>query len=93
MFVKNIIVSGVGASRGRRLFCLRTTCDCQGCLYEDQRMRSEALRYRLITEVRASSGLGNLAETSGFYGADFFRALKTTTEPVVLTRAPDVISA
>ncbi|QDV49055.1 hypothetical protein Enr17x_10700 [Gimesia fumaroli] len=53
----------------------------------------QALRCRLIIEVRVSSVLGNRAETSGFYSADILSGFETSPEPVVLTRARDVISA
>ncbi|QDT40934.1 hypothetical protein Pan241w_09930 [Gimesia alba] len=52
-----------------------------------------ALRCRTITEVRMSTVLENRAETSGFDGADFLSGLEISPEPVVLTRARDVISA
>ena len=93
MLVRTIIVTAVGESRGSRFYCLRTTCDRLGCLYEEVGTRCDVLRCRSITEVCASSDLEKRAETSGFYGADFFSDLRTSTEPVVLARVRDVISA
>ncbi|QDV48989.1 hypothetical protein Enr17x_10040 [Gimesia fumaroli] len=80
MFVNKIIVNGVGESRGVRIYSL-------GSFYEAPGLRSETLRCRLITEVRVSSGLGNRAETSGFYGAGFFSDSDISAEPVVFSRA------
>ncbi|QDT44985.1 hypothetical protein Pan241w_51020 [Gimesia alba] len=93
MLVKKIIVNSGTASRGNRMFCLRTTLIRLGCLYEAIRKRREALRCRLMSEGQGSSGFENRAETRRFYGADFCSGLKLVTESVVLTRAPDVISA
>ena len=93
LFVMLIIFRGVGASRGSRIFFLRTSCDPLGTLNEATGKRFEVLRYRLINEVRGSSAWENRAETSGFYGADFHSRTGISTEPVVPTRAPDVISA
>ncbi len=78
-----IIVRGVGESMGSGKLISRTTRDRQGTLYEETGRRCEGLRCRLITEVRASSGLGNLAETSRFYSADFLRDSRGSAEPVV----------
>ncbi|QDT40866.1 hypothetical protein Pan241w_09250 [Gimesia alba] len=87
MFVKKIIVNGVGESRGVRIFSLGSSCDLLGSFYEALGLRSEGLRCRLITEVRVSSGLENRAKTSGFYGAGFFSDSDTSAEPVVFSRA------
>ena len=85
-----IIAKGVGPSRGSRCSFSRTTYDALGSHCESKGKRSETLRCRLITEVRLSRGLQNLAETSGLYSADFFRSSETSAEPVVFSRATQV---
>jgi len=48
------------------------------------------VRCRLITEVQVSSVFENLAETSGFYSADFLRSSRASAEPVMFSRATQV---
>ena len=48
------------------------------------------VRWRLITEVQVSSVFENLAETSGFYSADFLRSSRASAEPVMFSRATQV---
>lgn len=71
MFVKRIFVKGVCESRGVRIFSPGASCDSLGSFYEALGLRSEGLRCRLINGVHGSSGLENVAETSGFCGAGF----------------------
>tara|TARA_R110002095_G_scaffold78106_3_gene67234 strand:- start:50755 stop:51042 length:288 start_codon:yes stop_codon:yes gene_type:complete len=75
---------------GTGINVLRTTSDILGRLDEVERSWREVLRCRLITEVRASTGLENLAETSRFYSADIFRSSEASAEPVVFSRATQV---
>lgn len=91
--VMEIIVNGVGESMRSRLLFLRTTLERLRSLYEVTGRWCEVLRCRLISEVRVSRGWEQRAETSRFYGADVLSGSGTSTEPAVLTRAPDVISA
>jgi hypothetical protein len=93
MFVKTIIANGVGGSSRACLFSLGTSFDPLGWLCELLGLRNEVLRWRLINEVQGSSVWENVAEASGFYGAGFRSGGGISTEPVVLTRARDVISA
>ncbi|QDV49827.1 hypothetical protein Enr17x_18480 [Gimesia fumaroli] len=93
MVVKWIFANSVGESRGRCVFSPGMSCDPPGWSCHVPGMLNEALRCRLKTEVHRSSGLENRAETSGFNHADFLSGTGISTEPVVLTRAPDFISA
>jgi len=48
------------------------------------------LRYRLITEVQVSRVFENMAETRGFYRAEFFSSSRVSAEPEVFSRATQV---
>ena len=58
MLARTIIVTAVGESRGTRFFCLRTTCDRLGCLYEEVGMRCDVVReLRCVRAVIWKNGL------------------------------------
>ena len=93
MLVMQIIVNGVGLSIGSRLFCLRATCDSLGNLNEVMGGLREALRSRLKYGMQVCRGLGNRADTSGFYGAGFRSGSGTSAEPVVFSHAREAYNA
>ncbi len=93
MLLMQIIVNGVRESIGSCLFCLRSTCDPPGSLNEVTGGLREALRSRLKNEGQVCRGLENLAETNGFYGADFRSGSGTSAEPVVFAHAREANNA
>ncbi len=72
-------------------FVIRMGSDMLRSHYEINRSGCDVVRSQSITEVRASSGYENLAEMSGFYGADIFRRSDVSPEPVLFSRATQVM--
>lgn len=89
LFDVKIFDKCMGPSMGNRLFFLRTTRDPLGSHWDSKVKRYEALRCRLITEVRVRRVFEYRAETSGFYGADVFSDSETSPESVVLSHVRD----
>lgn len=82
-----IFTNGVGRSRGSGKFTLRKGVDLSRSEGEEGGIRGEVWRYGSITEVRASTGLENRAETRGFVGADWELLLHVSVPNMVSTRA------